>query len=433
MQHASRPKILLIAEAANPQWTSVPLVGWSLAVALRDLADVHLVTQIRNREAILAEGLIEGRDFTAIDSEPLMRPLWKLASLLRRGDGNGWTTISAISSLSYPYFEHLVWKRFGPAIRAKEYDVVHRITPLSPASVSSLARKCKAAGVPFILGPLNGGVPWPKGFEADRRREKEWLSNLRWLYKLMPGRRRMLKDVAAILVASDRAASEIPAAHRHKTIYIPENAIDPKRFNLTASQDLTPPLRAVFVGRLVPCKGTEMLLEAMAPLLSAGRIRLDIIGSGPLEGVLRDAAKGLSAVTFHGWLDHRTVQGVMAQANLLTFPSIREFGGGVVLEAMALGVVPVVCDYGGPAELVTKATGYALPLGSRAEIVKSLRVRLTALCDAPAELPAMGKAAQALVSERFTWAQKARQISEVYDWVTGRRPDKPDPFQRNPS
>ena len=144
---------------------------------------------------------------------------------------------------------------------------------------------------------------------------------------------------------------EIPSAHRHKCVHLPENAIDLARFNQTAEQPGTLPLRACFIARMDPCKGTDMLVEAAAPLLKDGRMTLDMIGDGPMMPEVRALVDRLGiadAVTFHGWIDHKAVQDIAVKAHLLTFPSIREFGGGVVLEAMALASWPVVVDYGGP-------------------------------------------------------------------------------------
>lgn len=412
--------VLVIAEAANPEWVSVPLVGWSMAQALGQVAQTHLVTQIRNQPAIERAGLVAGRDFTALDSEAVARPLHRISGALRMGSGKGWTMTTAISGLSYQYFEHLVWKEFGPQIRAGAYDIVHRVTPLSPTVSSPIARKCKAAGVPFVVGPLNGGVPWPPGFDAERRREREWLSYVRSAYKLLPGRTKTLQAAQAIVTGSRHTQSEIPARFQDKVFYLPENAIDPGKFNMVSAQDISGPLRACFIGRMVPYKGPDMLLEAAAPVLRTGGLVLDMIGDGPMRAGLEQQAKDLgisAAVTFHGNLAHGDVQKVAVRANLLTFPSIREFGGGVVLEAMALGVVPMVVDYAGPGELVQTQTGYRIPIGTRPEIVAQFQAQLEAVIADPSALPEMGRRARAHTLDDFTWSAKARQMRQIYDWV----------------
>ena len=125
-------RVLLIAEAANPEWASVPLEGWSLSRALAKITDTHLVTHVRNRGAIIRAGLTEGRDFSVIDNERVAAPLYKLSEMLRGGKGKGWTTITAFSALAYYAFEKELWRQFRDRISAREFDLVHRITPVKP-------------------------------------------------------------------------------------------------------------------------------------------------------------------------------------------------------------------------------------------------------------------------------------------------------------
>ena len=419
---------LILAEAANPEWVSVPLIGWSLSTAIARACDAHIVTQVRNREAFNRAGMVEGRDYTAIDTENLARPMWKVATFLRGGKGLGWTIQTAISSITYPYFERLVWRKFGDQIRARKFDVVHRITPLTPTAPSSLAAKCRAVGTPFLLGPLNGGVPWPPGYDATRRQEREWLSYVRSVYKLMPGRHRTLASAAALLMGSRHTMSEVPVKYQSKCIYMPENAIEPSRFNRVASPVRDGVLRACFVGRLVPYKGPDVALEAALPLLKAGRMRLDIVGDGPLMPMLREivAREGVAdSVVLHGWVSHDRVQDVMSACHLLTFPSVREFGGGVVLEAMALGVVPVIVDYAGPGELVDAAVGFKVPIGLRADIVRAYAEMLIDLSTDPERLAELGSNARQRVLDKFTWDAKAAQVLTAYEWVcnSGAKPE----------
>lgn len=419
----NRPyRVLLLAEAANPEWPSVPLIGWSLWRALAKITDVHLVTQIRNREALVRASMIEGQDFTAINNELMARPLWRIAEWLRGGAGKGWTTAMAFSSLAYYSFELEVWRQLARRIKAREFDLVHRITPLSPACQSLIAGWLVRQNVPFVIGPLNGGVPWPKHFVDRQHAEREWLSYVRQLYKLMPGYRSTRRHSAAIIAGSKTAYDELPGWVKEKRVYIPENGVDMDRFKMPRDRRASLPLRVAFVGRLVPLKGVDMLLEATCDFQKRGQLELHIIGDGPQRAVLEAMVDRMgirSSVIFHGWVPHDEVHAKLRVCDLLALPSIREFGGGVVLEAMALGVTPIVADYGGPAELVDSNTGIRVPFHDKASLVEGLRQAIDEVIRRPQSLDGLGAAGRRKVLEKFTWDAKANQIFEVYEAVLG--------------
>lgn len=102
----------------------------------------------------------------------------------------------------------------------------------------------------------------------------------------------------------------------------------------------------VVVGRLLPHKRIDRLLDALALLRSAGRpVGAQVVGSGPQLAELRDHADALGLsdlVDFrHDIRGQRELYGVLKAARVAVFPSEREGFGIAVLEALACGV-PVV-------------------------------------------------------------------------------------------
>ena len=84
-------------------------------------------------------------------------------------------------------------------------------------------------------------------------------------------------------------------------------------------------------------------------------------------------------VTFCGSLRHGEVLQRLGAADVLVFPSVHEFGGGVVFEALAMGAVPVVVDFGGPGDIVNPEVGFKVPLTNEDDVVLQIEKVLAKL------------------------------------------------------
>jgi glycosyltransferase involved in cell wall biosynthesis len=415
-----RRKVLLIAESANPEWISVPLEGWSLSHAIAKLTDAYVVTHVRNRDAFKRAGLIEGYDFTAIDNEQIASRLWKLSQFFSGGKEKGLTVVMAFSSLAYYSFEAELWRRLCDRICAHEFDLVHRITPLSPTSQSLIAKRLAKHNIPFVIGPLNGGLPWPKSFMDRQLAEREWLSRLRWMHKLIPYYKSTRRHSAALIAGSKHTYNELPHWTREKSIYIPENGVDLERFRNPRTHSAKLPLKCAFIGRLVPYKGADILLEAAIEFLKAKKLELHIIGDGPQRTFLEtmvDQFDVRCSVHFHGQVPHVEVQDTLRISDFMALPSIREFGGAVVVESMALGVAPIVADYGGPSELVDDNTGIRVSFHDKQSLIQGMKSAIGRVICSPKVLDQLGAAGRLKVAKTLTWEAKARQIIAIYDAV----------------
>ncbi|MEL6468678.1 MAG: glycosyltransferase family 4 protein [Cyanobacteria bacterium J06623_4] len=440
-------RVLLVVDQCNPQWTSVPLLGYRYYQELSQLAEVTLVTHQRNKKSLTA--LHPTADIVYIEETPFFREYYKVARRLSTFKGRlMWPLYNALAFPCYQEFNQSVYQQFGPQVRAGKYDIVHAITPMMPRYPFRLVEACEKT--PFILGPVNGGVPYPKGLRKIALQEFAYFNVLRSVGRwLLPGYRNTYRKADYILAGSGYTLDLIQELFQRSEdgieLYF-ENGITQKfatagvdgkpdiggnnaglesaelAHTPSASPDV--PVHLLFVGRLVPYKGADMLVEAVSLLPDElrDRIHLTIAGTGPEEAALKEQVATLQLqdkIEMTGWIPYDDIHALYGAADVFCFPSVREFGGAVVMEAMACGLPCIVVNNGGIGEYVTEATGFKIEPTSREYIVQQLQQHIATLVNTPELGCEMARHAKERAKD-FFWDVKAKKIIEVYDRVLSR-------------
>ncbi len=163
-------------------------------------------------------------------------------------------------------------------------------------------------------------------------------------------------------------------------LYIVPMTVDLRHYPSTLDERATRrpnPLRILFVGRLVPQKGPQILLDAIRGL---GDVELRIVGGGPLaEGLHREVAiRGLSdVVTFVGPVGQDELPSHYEWADVFCLPSFSEGLPVVLMEAMSTGLPVITTRIAGIPELVDDGVSGLVVSPGRADVLHDALVRLS--------------------------------------------------------
>ncbi|MFT7620274.1 MAG: glycosyltransferase involved in cell wall biosynthesis [Planctomycetota bacterium] len=403
-------KLLLVAHHLNPDWGSEPLIGWRWATHLQDLVDLHIVTHIRNQPFIESRPPLNA-EIHYVDTEKMAarinrinNMLWKKTAVVAK---------SLLESFALRAFDRAATKIAKKLVQDHKIELIHRVSPISPRIGTTLYR----AGLPIVIGPLNGGMQMPEGFDDVSNRESNKALALRKFAKLIAPFERNVSQADAILVATESTRRVLDQSVQDEAALICENAVIPEMFEPKYDRQGRG-LRLLYLGRLLPYKGVQFAIGALAQLTDLEGITLTIVGDGPERPRLERLAieQGVAdKVKFLGQVPIEEVPKHMNQCDVFLLPSLRESGGSVILEAMAAGKPVVVFDHGGPGETVNKKVGIKISATSSQELEAKMSGAIRDLYQNENLREKLAHGARQHIEDNFTWTGKIDEVVAIYE------------------
>ncbi|WFR64948.1 glycosyltransferase family 4 protein [Paenibacillus amylolyticus] len=243
-----------------------------------------------------------------------------------------------------------------------------------------------------------------------------------------PSRLTSLKKADWIAVNSQslrqRLGRRFPLVKRRMSV-VPLGA-DLSRFRPVESADeqvqlrtqfgITQPFSILYVGRLIPGKGVDVLIRATAILQRQMPVQLVVAGKGPPYYVrkLRELAHKLKVhVSFRGQINHEHIDRLYRAVDCLVCPSQEHEAFGLVnVEAMASGLPVIASDNGGIREIIESGVnGYLVTAYQHPQRFASC---LHKLASNPSFAKMLGKSGRDSARAHFSWARTAIHLEATY-------------------
>lgn len=279
--------------------------------------------------------------------------------------------------------------------------------PTIPAS-----RFAARSGIPYVLRPLGTLSTWSLEQHAWKKRP----------YYAMLERSNLARS-AAIHVTADSEAVELRALGFGAKVRVIPLGVEVRPIVRTLAD---PPraMRLLFLSRVHPKKGIELVLSALATLHAHGvdGVRLDIAGDGDPEYLRHLNSEvvrfGLSdRVRFLGAVHGEAKQAAFAASDVFILTSHNENFGIAAAEALAAGLPVILSNEVGLARDVERnALGITVALD-----VYAIANAIGQMLRDPAGRIATGERAMRYATEHLSWAECGRRLLSLYQEITARR------------
>ena len=409
----TRRRILACAFACSPPGTpgfsgGEDVLGWSILQQIARVHDVWALTQAGDRPSIeqsLTERPVQGLHFHYVGL-----PAW-LSPLLKFQGGH---------QLYYYLWQIKAYLSARKLHQKLEFDLFHHITYANDWMVSFIGALLP---IPYVRGPGGGAHRTPKGLQHEYPLGGRLWEKVRtvgqWLFRHDPFFIRGQSRADAILVCNWDSAGMIPRKWSQKVHLFPVSGV--------SSEDLSPSpnveaqsreFKVLTAGSLIRVKGFSLAVKAFKLFIDKHPdAKLTIAGDGPEERRLRklihrfqldDMVKLVGALPRHDLLSR------MASSDALLFPSLRDGGGTVVIEAMS-AAKPVVClDIGGPGLHITEECGIKITPTSSQETAQKLADALERLYLDEGLRDKLGEAGRERVRLLYHWDRLGERLMEIY-------------------
>lgn len=393
-------KVLLIAPACDGEDVGEAWVAAQWAIRLAEQVDLTLLTTYKRGHRPMSEQLPGARVVEWVEP-PVVGRFERFNSLLFPG---------------YWPFHGRARRWIRSALAAGErFDVVHQVAPIAMRYPSPAA----GLGIPFVMGPVGGSLASPPGFVHEEG-STSWYQRLRaldaWRMRHDRPLRRTYESADIVIGVAEYVRTFLADVAVRRLEIMSETAVTEVHDPVDRGSR-TGPVRLLHVGRIVRTKGLRDVIRAMDAIRDLDVV-LDVLGDGndraACEALIAQLGLG-DRITLHGAVPRAVVDEFYERADVFVFPSYREPGGNVSLEAMSWGLPVIVCRVGGPGANVDESCAIVLEARDPQQLAADCAEAVRELVTDRDRRIAMGAAGRRHVLRTHLWPQRVDRMRQLYD------------------